>query len=405
MSNYCPPSLATLNQGSPAFDAFGRLRAGLPETLWDSKLIYDKSPLLWDEATVAGSGFTSTYLSDEAAVELETDGTVGRFVRQTFMRFNYQPGKSQAVNLTGVLDPSGTGTLEVVKRSNTSGSVVDTAVSYADFNGEINPEGYGKSDLDIDLTKTQIFTIDFEWLGVGQARMGAVRNGQPYILHYFQNDNINDTVYMRTPNLPIRYEIEVTANHTITRLGYFDDNNGLFFQVKIAKGSQTMKCICSTVISEGGTQDSGVLRYKSTEGTQVDANTADTVYACIGLRLKSTHLDATVKLVNQTLLAESADDFEWIIKLNPTVAGTFTYSDETNSAVQTAVGATANTVTGGIDLLGGFGSDSVPTSENLLNSIRLGASIIGDPDELVLCVRPLSINLDIQASLTWREQL
>ena len=402
---YIPTNLITLNQGSPAFDGFGRARVGNPQTLYDSKLLYDKNPLFWDEATVSGSGFTSTYLSNEAAVEIATDGTVGQFVRQTFQRFNYQPGKSQSISITGVLDPSGTGELELVRRTNTSGSVVDTAVSGRGFNGEAFPNSYGTETLEFDLTKTQIFTIDFEWLGVGQVRMGAVRNGQPYILHYFQNDNINDKVYMRTPNLPLRYEIEVTATETITRMGYFDDDNGLFFQVRIPKAAQTIKCICGTVISEGGSQDTGILRYKSTEGVHLDANTVDELYAAIGLRLKATHLDCSVKFINQSLLAESADDFEWVIVFNPTVAGTFTYVGETNSAVETVLGTTANTVTGGIKLIGGFGASSIPTAAEIVNSIRLGSAIDGTPDEIVLCVRPLSINLDIQASICWRELL
>ena len=40
---------------------------------------------------------------------------------------------------------------------------------------------------------------------------------------------------------------------------------------------------------------------------------------------------------------------------------------------------------------------------DLKNSLLLGAKIDGTPDEIVLCVRPLSANADIQGSLTWRE--
>jgi hypothetical protein len=88
---------------------------------------------------------------------------------------------------------------------------------------------------------------------------------------------------------------------------------------------------------------------------------------------------------------------------NPTVAGTFTYSDETNSAIQVARGATANTVTNCTRIDGGFSSASEASTEDIENTLLLGASIAGTVDEIVLAVRPLSANADIQGSLTWRE--
>jgi hypothetical protein len=210
---------------------------------------------------------------------------------------------------------------------------------------------------------------------------------------------------MRTPNLPLRYEMEVTATEVIKRLGYFDDNNGVFIQSVSPVGAESLKCICGTVISNGGSDDTGIVRYKSTEGTQLDANISDTIYALAGLRLKSTHLDATVKLLSLSFLAETQDNFEYLILFNPTVAGTFTYNDEPNSAVQTALGATENTVTGGIAIGGGWISAAQAATESIENSIRLGSAIDGTPDEIVVAVRPLGTQADIQGSLTWRELL
>ena len=42
-------------------------------------------------------------------------------------------------------------------------------------------------------------------------------------------------------------------------------------------------------------------------------------------------------------------------------------------------------------------------TKSLSNALRLGAKIDGTVDEIVLCVRPLSINADVQGSLSWRE--
>jgi len=403
-----PLDLVALNQATSAFDAFGRLRISNPLTLFDSKLLNDKRPLLWDEATVSGSGFTSTFLPNESSVLIESDGTVGKFVRQTFQRFNYQPGKSQFIAMTGVLEPDNIdGTLEIVKRSSVTGSPVDTTITESDLNSYLEDIKFRKSDnIKVDFSKSQIFGVDIEWLGVGQVRYSLTIGGDIFYVHALKNANVNDSVYMTTPNLPLRYEVEVTADATYKKIGYFDDDNGIFFQYKIDSQTATsLKCICSTVISEGGQEATGITRYASTGGTPLEANTVGTIYAALGIKQKSTYKDVVVNILNQSLYITTADSLEWMLILNPTVAGTFTYADQTNSAVQIAKGVTANTITGGTILAGGFATQDQPMTSLAPSSLRLGSSIDGTMDEIVLCVRPLSVNLDVEASLTWRELL
>jgi hypothetical protein len=277
------------------------------------------------------------------------------------------------------------GQFSVGIRSNATGTPVDTVIPSSQFNGDQVPDSNGETieRLNIDWTKTQIFAISFEWLGVGSVIFSMFQDATEYILHVNNHANVLEQVYMSTPNLPLRYELITTAESV----------------------ASSMTHICSSVISEGGTEDTGIVRYKSTEGTQLDANSAGTVYALGGIRLKSTHLDATVKLLSLSFLAETNDNFEYIVLFNPTVAGAFTYSDEPNSAVQTAVGATENTVTGGTAIGGGWASAVRSETTPIPNSIRLGAAIDGTPDEIVVGIRPLSAQADIQGGLTWRELL
>jgi hypothetical protein len=178
--------------------------------------------------------------------------------------------------------------------------------------------------------------------------------------------------------------------------------------------ADSIEQICSTIISEGGSQELGVLRYASTEGTEVTCATEGTIYAILGIRLKSAYLGATISFLEATLQEQVGDKyFEWIMILNPTVADTFTYSDEIQSAVQIARGAAANTVTGGYKLAGGQTSSAQAKSGsggpvlNLQNALRLGSLIDGTPDEVVLCIRPVggSANLKVEGSLNWRELL
>lgn len=398
------PEQAITFAASSAIDAFGRLRVSNPETIFDSKQLFDNLPLLWDDSQVSGSGTTSVWTKATASsVMAVSASTAGRRIRQTFRRFNYQPAKSQLFFMTGTLGEVGggagitrsmglydddngifmqdnEGVVTAVCRSSTTGSVIDNSVVQSAWNMD-KLDGSGESGLTLDGSKSQILFCDFEWLGVGSVRIGFVINNMLIYVHEFQHANLVAGVYMSTPNLPFRYEIE-------------NDGSG---------AASELEHICSSIISEGGVQDIGVLRYASTDGTHVDANTANTIYAVVGIRLKTTHIGATIKNIRKTMLSETADDFEWLLIWNPTVNGTFTYNDETDSALQVARGATINTVTGGYKIDGGFSSSTTSSSDEISNALILGSAIDGTRDEMVLCVRPLSGNADIQGSLTSRE--
>ena len=404
-------SMATAD--GPELDAFGRLRVSNPLTIFDSKQIFDNAPLFWDESLETGSGITSAHSVDEAASTFtSTLNTAGKFTRQTFMRFNYQPGKSQLILMTGILDNSGGGTgverrigyfdddnglffeddnsvVGVVRRTNVTGTPVDTRVAQSSWNLDVM-DGTGPSGVTVDWTKTQIFLIDFEWLGVGRVRLGLNINGMIFYVHQFLNANVLDKVFMSTPNLPLRYQMETTGSSP----------------------ASTMVPICSTVISEGDKQEIGSIRYFTTAETEINADTIGVLYVICGIRLKTTHLAASIKLVNITLINTVEDDFEWVMVLNPTIATPITFANETNSAVQTGPGnagaPSTSTATGGTLLTGGLvkaakGAGSVDAI--VPNAILLGAAIDGTRDEIYLCARPFTANANIHGSLSWREIL
>lgn len=397
---------------SPSIDAFARWRVSNPETLFDSKQLHDDQPLFWDDQEVSGGSTTSSHSTDTASTTIGVAlNTAGKRVRQTFQRFNYQPGKSQLAFITGTLGATGggtgitraaglfddndgifmqddEGTIKAVIRSSASGSPVDTKVAQSAWN--LDPlDGSGPSGVTLDADQSQIIVIDYEWLGVGRVRIGFVFNGIPVYVHQFVQANNAAGVYMSTPNLPVRYEIE-------------NDGTG---------AASTLEHICSSVISEGGVQDNGIVRYASTANTQVDCAVVGTIYAVKGIRLKSTNLDETINILNVATQVQSAsDDLEYILIFNPTVAGTPSWSNETNSSVQTATGATANTVTGGTYITGGYVASgnaqnaSGSIAQEIPNALSIGSAIDGTPDEIWLCARALTnVNTLVEGSITWRE--
>jgi hypothetical protein len=395
---------------SANMDAFGRLRVSQALTIFDYKQILDNQPLFWDESLESGAGITSAHSVDTASTVItSTATTAGKFTRQTFERFNYQPGKSQQILMTGILKRSGggtgvqrrlgffdddnglffeddEGTVKVVRRTNVTGTAVDNKVAQSNWNIDVM-DGTGPSGITVDWTKTQIWAIDFEWLGTGRVRMAVIINGVYCIVHQFLAANVLDKVYMSTPNLLLRFQMITTG----------------------ASPASTMEAVCGTVISEGGISNLGIERYKSTEGTHVNANTENTIYAVIGIRLKSTHVGATISLVASSLAEHAGNkSLEWILLFNPTIAGAPAWVNETNSAVQTFKGVTANTVTGGTATDGGqFASAQKggAAGTELSNALRLGSAIDGTVDEIVLAVRPVggSTNADVEGGLTWRE--
>jgi len=291
----------------------------------------------------------------------------------------------------GVFFQNDGGTLKVVVRSSTSGSAVDTKIAQSDWNGD-TLDGTGSSGVTLDPDKTQIFWMDFEWLGTGTVRFGFFIDGQAIICHKVNNANTLSDVYMSTPNLPLRYEL---------------DNDG-------TGGASTLKQICSTVISEGGVANRGLFRHIGTENTALTAVTGGAYYALVGIRLKTTHLGATVIPIDVSLFCSNNNDIHWELRLNPTVANTFTYGDITNSAVQFALGGSTNTVTGGTELTGGYiaasgagGNASASGGGSLINEVALGAAIDGTRDTLVLVVMPVgtgTLNATVHGDINFREQ-
>ena len=409
------------SQDSPSIDAFGRWRVSNPETLFDSKNIYDdpdlassveNQPLFYDNQETSGSGTSTTYNANESSQTISVSATTaGTRTRQTKARFNYQPGKSQQVlmtfNFEGIasgitkregqfddenglfLEADGT-TINFVRRTYVTGSAVDNSVAQASWNKD-TMDGNGPSGITLDFTKTQILFMDYEWLGVGRVRMGFVIDGMIYIAHEFLNTNSLSVAYMTTPNLPLRSEIT-------------NDGTGV---------ASDLTQICSTVVSEGGSQEVGTIRYASTGGTHVDCNTENLIYAIVGIRLKSNYIGESINILNIALQIQTASHKgEWLLLYNPTVAGTFTYSGLSQSAIEYATGALANTVTGGYQIEGGFiesggnaNGRAGSTSSEVSNALRLGSLIDGTVDEIVLCFRPIggSSNVDVEGSITWRE--
>ena len=92
---------------------------------------------------------------------------------------------------------------------------VETEWAQSDWNID-RCDGTGKSGYTIDPTKMQMFYMDYSWYGAGFIRWGfRALDGNVIYAHKIPNNNQNTEAYMRSGNLPSRYEVNTIANSTI----------------------------------------------------------------------------------------------------------------------------------------------------------------------------------------------
>ena len=84
---------------------------------------------------------------------------------------------------------------------------VETEWDQAEWNLD-RMDGSGKSGYTLDVTKMQMFYMDYSWYGAGFIRWGfRSLDGNVQYVHKIPNNNQNTEAYMRSGNLPARYEV------------------------------------------------------------------------------------------------------------------------------------------------------------------------------------------------------
>jgi hypothetical protein len=121
--------------------------------------------------------------------------------------------------------------------------------------------------------------------------------------------------------------------------------------------------------------------------------TAGTKYPLIGYRINSKYAGVNITLSDiQTLniTNPSKADYYVTVELNPTISGSVTFSNVTNTPVDYALGTGAQTVTTSGHRISGFiASGSSPQVDSFQfqdNMLRPGVRVDGTADEIWICV-------------------
>jgi hypothetical protein len=405
----------------PGDDAFGRLRTSEPFTLGDYKHIYSIDPDFID--VKVGTGATVIFDANQAAAILNSGiSTDGYCIHQTKRYHHYMPGKSQLIystfnygtsqqnvyKRTGYFDDrdgiffeqAPDGTLSFVIRSHVTGIASDRRVIQSEWNRD-RLTGQDPSGFTLDITKTQLFFTDFEWLGVGRVRCGFAIDGKNVVCHEFYNANHLPTVYMSNPNLPVRCEVRNVG----TQVGV----GGSFIQ------------ICSTVMSEGGYTEAGREFSRTTNLRTVGVGTTVPI---IAIRLKNSFKGypnrATVKLEDVSVFSNGANVKYEVVKLRSSIGinstGTWV-SENTESVVEFNETATGISTVYFENFMGGYAAGE---SQNLTKPSATTANVQFGPtskknylaqnfdstDSEIFSVRVSNIgsnNTNVGVSIRWRE--
>jgi hypothetical protein len=222
------------------FDAGQRLRVSEPYTLLQVDLSYDLNPINL-EIGVTGAGHTATYNSNQRLVDLILGGGTGEVFAQSYAYAPYQNGKSHEILMTFILGTGATGVnkrvgyfdsgngiyleqagnsgLNIVQRSNVSGSVVNTSISQANWNTD-KMDGSGSSGIVFNPLASQVLFIDLQYLGHGSVRVGLFINGSIFVMHQFMNANNLTVPYMGTATLPVQATINGSVGSLASTLKF-----------------------------------------------------------------------------------------------------------------------------------------------------------------------------------------
>lgn len=404
----------TITFPSQALDQAGRQRGSLPIPLGDYKLMNDRLPYFFD-TEVNGTGAV-VYDSIKRAHSMTTAADGDWAIVQTYMHHNYFAGKAQMVEFTAFNFDCET---NITKRSGYYHDINKTTPFQTGLDGfwleagsdgthhlkiynngtEIldlprsqwaDPlDGTGKSKVNVDWSKFNVIQANFLWLGGTGLRMSVVIGSSivEFINYEHANSANADKLIFSSPNQPIRHEI-----------------------IQSGSGSGTFKPVCSTVITEGSDSSANIGSIRAIHtaaGTPILAAAAGTEYVIKAIRLKSTHYNVTLDVLDVDPFVSSNNDFYmWRLVVNPTIAGgSLSWTGITDSAVEEATGNGTLTSSGGYVLGSGYGAGRAIGSKTLDSARKLGQAIDGTRDFAVLTITPLSgyTNLNSFGSIIYKE--
>jgi hypothetical protein len=384
---------------------FGQIKSTHPYTLADFVNTYGLDTFEFSSSSIGGG--TITTILSQSATRLSVGSASGDAMKlRTNTYYRYQAGKEQTIKQT-VYSESGFNANQIRRwgyfsdndglfwyvsgsnfgiatRSTALGNMQETIISQSAWN--VNRlDGTQPNSYAIDLTKSNIYEMTIDWLGVGKVCWFV--NGT--LVHEQVNYNIIPGPYMRTAMLPISFEIENTGASSPGNLVY----------------------ICSSIESQGGGPPP-FFSFTVRNETNISVGTAAEVPLLAirpGVFFKGGN-NRIGSYPRKVSISTEGARIAYRVILNPTITGgTWISASQDRSSIE--YNNTITSFTGGETVFAGF----LPNSEDA-DVIDIGDffgvkerklvrnAFTTDTDRLlVVAINQKAGTTNVRAGLTWDE--
>lgn len=340
-------SYVRFKDGNLGFDTFGHAQMSIPHAIDYHSFIYeDRGPEKYGDVTLIGGTAEISQASSEFVLSTTTSsGSLAS--RQTHQYYPYTPGIGTEVLMsvrTGTQGQAGTisrwgmfddndglyfqlsgSILSVGTRSKVSGTVVNTTVPQSLWNGD-RVENSSTDEYMLDVSKYNLYWIDFAWLGVNRIRFGTYSpTGNKIVLHTVSNINILLSPYSRRGTLPLRLE--------------------QYNETSVGSPSQ-LRLVCASIQQQVETEYKGKVFDVSSNSVAVSG----TLVPLISIRPSETFGD------KDNRITYFATTFEYIVSGDPVILETIiqptltgaTFTKPTGSYQSLQIDTDATSISGGI---------------------------------------------------------
>jgi hypothetical protein len=302
------------------FDTFGRFKVASPFKLSEYSSTQPHDYLRYHCKKVAGSGTVTQDTSKaQSYLNLSTvsgDSAMFRSIRkiqynkanaqEIFIIWRPDIGKENLVQEAGYNDDSNgifwrktNKEMQIVLRSSTSGSVIDTVFPRSEWDDPLDGSGPSGLAYDFDQAKQLVFYFDFGWLSSRGFRAIIDVNGTFVLVKSYLISGMLTVPFMATANLPLTFKAYNTGT---------------------TSSLSQMAMSCYAVQSSGSDFQEGPVRPVSLNGIPVEVTTTEKIIA--GIRINPAYKNASIVPSQFNITPFDGTTFvSYRVLYNPTIVG------------------------------------------------------------------------------------